>query len=229
MANLNENYNLSYAGHFIGTGSAVNLTVPFEADMIRIYNYTKYGTNSEDLQGIWFKDMPAGDALVIARGTTDLTSTLETTNGVTDASVAAAVTDRHVAISGATAASPVVITTSAVHGLTTGDRVSINKVLGMVELNAPSRNPYKVTVLSTTTFSLQDISGNDIDGSSFTAYSSGGQVTKITNVDANAYEYEAAQYIYTLGTALAGNNSDVMYFEVVKFGQYVNLGDAANF
>lgn len=228
MANMNENYHLSYAGHFIGTGSAVSLTIPFEADCIKIYNYTKYGTDDENLQAVWFKDMPAGDALIVARGTTTLTSTLEATNGVTDASVDGGMTDRHLAITGATQADPCVITTAA-HGLSTGDRVRITMVGGMVELNADSRNPYRVVVLSATTFSLQDIYGNDIDSTGFTAYTSGGVVTKLNNVDANAYYYAPPQYIYTLGTAVAGNDSDVMYFEAHKFGEYSNLGDAANF
>jgi len=70
----------------ISGGVAYNITLPFEADTIEWYNYTKYGTNTQNLQGIWFNGFPAGDALIIARGTTDLTSTLETTNGVTELS-----------------------------------------------------------------------------------------------------------------------------------------------
>lgn len=221
MANMNENYHLSVAGPIVATGSALSLTLPFEAECIKIYNYTKYGTNSENLQAVWFKGMPAGDALIIARGTTDLTSTLETTNGVTDASVEGGMASRHLAITGATQANPCVITTAA-HGLATGDRVRITMVGGMEELNATSRNPYRVVVLTATTFALQDIYGNNIDSTGFSAYTSGGVVTKLNNVDADAYYYEPPQYIYTLGTALAGSASDVLYFEAHKFGEYRN-------
>jgi hypothetical protein len=227
MANMNLNYTCSYAGHFIATGSSVNLTLPFEPDSLKLYNYTQWGTNDESLMALWFKDFPAGDGLILTRGTTDLSSTLETTNGFTDASTDSAVADSHLTISGITQASPAVVTTSAAHGLSTGDRVIITKVLGMVELNTPSRNPYVVTVLSSTTFSLQDIYGNDIDSSSFTAYTSGGQVNVTGEARSNLMV--APTYVLTLGTAVDFNDSDVIYFEAFKYGDYQNLGDAANF
>ena len=73
----------TYAGYLQSAGVAYNLVLPWQADKLEWYNYTKFGTDSQNLQGVWFRDMPAGDALIIARGTTNLTSTLETTNGVT--------------------------------------------------------------------------------------------------------------------------------------------------
>ena len=232
MANLNENYTLSYGGHFIADGGSYDLVLPFQPDKLEVWNYTKFGTTGQLPHSVWFRDFPAGDALqlqVIADdGTTSNTNlVLETTNGISENNSAGGESDRHVAISGATAADPVVITTSAAHGLSSGDRVQINKVLGMTELNSPARNPYQVTVLSTTTFSLQDIYGNDIDGSSFTAYSSGGQVTKVTATGADAYSYAAPVYRLSLGSAVYGSASDVIYFVAWKFGEYVNLGSIA--
>lgn len=80
-------------------------------------------------------------------------------------------------ISGATAANPVVVT-SASHGLLTGDTAYITGITGMTELNG---NHYKVTVLSSSTFSLQDFNGDNIDGSAYTAYVSGGTVAQAGN------------------------------------------------
>lgn len=77
-------------------------------------------------------------------------------------------------ISGITQADPAVITTSAAHGLTAGDLVSIYNITGMTELN---NRTYKVgTVGTTTTFNLLDLDGNNIDSSGYTAYSSDGNV-----------------------------------------------------
>lgn len=76
-------------------------------------------------------------------------------------------------ITGATAASPVVIT-SAGHGLTTGQYVAIAGVVGMTQLNG---NRYKVTVINSSTFSLASTSGTATDGLLFGSYSSGGTAT----------------------------------------------------
>ena len=74
------------------------------------------------------------------------------------------------AISAITAANPPVVTT-ATHSYVTGQEVYISGIVGMTQLNG--RN-FKITVLSSTTFSLQDLSGTNIDASGYTAWSSGG-------------------------------------------------------
>lgn len=91
---------------------------------------------------------------------TDISATTNTT--VTTGSITAA-----------TQADPVVVT-SAGHGLSTGDRVLIDGVVGMVELN---NFVYEVTVLNSNDFSLQKTGGGAVDGTGFTAYSSGGTWT----------------------------------------------------
>ena len=70
-------------------------------------------------------------------------------------------------ITAATAATPVVVT-AAGHGLSNGDSVMIDYVAGMTELNG---NTYTVAGATTDTFQL-----SGVDGSSYTAYTSGGQV-----------------------------------------------------
>lgn len=59
-------------------------------------------------------------------------------------------------ITGATNAIPIVITTDGAHGLTTGDTIKISGVLG----NTAANDTWTITVLSTTTFSLDDSDGN---------------------------------------------------------------------
>ena len=77
-------------------------------------------------------------------------------------------------ISGATAASPVVITATS-HGFSNGDTVKIDLVEGMTQLNG---NIYVVANASTHTFQLKDASGEAIDGTAFSAYLAGGKVWK---------------------------------------------------
>lgn len=87
-------------------------------------------------------------------------------------------------ITGITKADPAVVTTSASHGFSNGDKVLISDVLGMTEVNTES---YLVANKTATTFELTDLDGNDIDSSAFTTYVSGGEVRKyvstITGLD----------------------------------------------
>ncbi len=82
-------------------------------------------------------------------------------------------------VTGATQASPVVVTTLTSHGFTNGESVNIKDVVGMTELN---RNTYTVANVTATTFEL-----SGIDGTSFTAYSTGGlasiAVTSLSGLD----------------------------------------------
>jgi len=71
-------------------------------------------------------------------------------------------------VSGASNATPIVITTSTSHGLTTGNQVSITGVGGTTAANGN----WVVTVLTATTFSLNGSVGNG-------AYTAGGTVTKL--------------------------------------------------
>jgi hypothetical protein len=81
-------------------------------------------------------------------------------------------------ITAATQASPVVIT-SATHGLSTGDKVQISSVAGMTELNDMT---YTITKVDDNSFSL------GVDGTAYTAYTSGGTWRKINGVQtANRY------------------------------------------
>lgn len=212
----------TYAGYLQSAGAAYNLILPWQADKLEWYNYTKFATNSNNIQGVWFRDFPAGDALIIARGTTDLTSTLETTNGVTIANLAGGFTDQHRTVTGVTTATPGVVTTSAAHGLVDGDRVIFTKVAGAVgqQLNG---NTYVVDVLSSTTFALYDIYGVPVPVPG--TYTSGGQITR-SGENFNVID-SPTTYRLTLGSAVMGADNDVIYFVATKFNSFFNLGDVA--
>ena len=82
-------------------------------------------------------------------------------------------------ITGASAADPVVITVSTGHDFQNQTLIQISGVVGMVELNG---GVFSIANRTATTFELQDgaplgSTGSDVDGSGFTAYSSGGAVT----------------------------------------------------
>lgn len=74
-------------------------------------------------------------------------------------------------ITGASNATPIVITTSTNHGLVTGNKVYIASVTGNTNANNTGANPnWTITKLTDTTFSLDNSSGNAV-------YVSGGSCT----------------------------------------------------
>ena len=75
---------------------------------------------------------------------------------------------KKLAMSGATQANPVRITTTVDHGLSTGDEVRIENVVGMTEINNLN---FTITVFDADEF---DLDGED--GTGHTAYSSGGDI-----------------------------------------------------
>ncbi len=82
-------------------------------------------------------------------------------------------------ITGATQANPVVVTTSAAHGYSNGDEIFLSGVVGMTEING--RN-FKVANVTGTTFELQDLNASNVDGTGYTAYSSGGTTYTIYEI-----------------------------------------------
>ena len=82
-------------------------------------------------------------------------------------------------ISNITKADPAVVTTGT-HNYVNGDEVFIETVVGMTEVN---QRRFTITVLSGTTFSLQDqVTGVDVDSTAFTAYSSAGTSERVFEI-----------------------------------------------
>ena len=104
-------------------------------------------------------------------------------------------------ITGATQANPVVIASSS-HGYSNGDEIYLDGVEGMTELNG--RN-YIVSSSETDTYSLQDLFGNDVDSTSYSAYTTGGLTDEIYE-EATPY---AVSDVFDLRFA---QSADVMYF-----------------
>lgn len=103
-------------------------------------------------------------------------------------------------ITDVTQANPGVVTIAA-HGYSNGDEIYLDNIVGMSELNG--RN-YIIANVTTNTFTLQDLFGNDIDTSGFTAYASGGAVDTIYEV---ATPYSASD-IFDVRYA---QSADIMY------------------
>ncbi len=217
-------------------GAAYNLTVPFEADMIEWWNNTQYGSNTQNLQGVWFEEMtdPIGGALIINRGTTTLTSTLETTNGITELSDGSGFADNHRVPTAITAATPPVVT-SAAHGLTNGQFVRatnfratpVADATGFYGLN---NQLFQIGNVTTNTFALFYPNTNmqiPFVGVGQTAFVNNGiaQFT-LTGEDLNT-QNPAPVYRYTLGTAVMGNDNDIIFIRATKANSYTNLGDVA--
>jgi len=99
----------------------------------------------------------------------------------------------NVSITGATQANPVVIT-AASHGMDNGNVVDISGVVGMTELNG---NTYAIANVTTNTFELENI-----DGTGFTAYTSGGtaiQYTAAIAMNEGGYSYVTNTYLTNSG------------------------------
>lgn len=115
--------------------------------------YTEPNDFGSSLTGDWAGDMTYSNV----SGTAVLYMQLNNAGGEASKSV-----------SGATNATPIVITTSAAHGYASGDEVVIAGVGG----NTAANGRWKITVTSSTQFSLQTFAGDNVAGNG--AYTSGG-------------------------------------------------------
>ena len=111
-----------------------------------------------------------------------------------------AVLEANKTITGITQANPGVVTSTA-HGLSNGDTVVISGVVGMTQVNGKR---FKVASVAANTFQLQDIDGNNVNTTSYTAYTSGGIANRVytlttTYLTADLFEIKYAQ------------SADVMY------------------
>ena len=87
-------------------------------------------------------------------------------------------TDSTKTITGATAANPVVITAVA-HGFSNGNEVSIASAGGMWQIN--NRN-FLVANAAANTFELTYLDGTPVNGTTFTAYTSGGTASRVYQI-----------------------------------------------
>ena len=83
-----------------------------------------------------------------------------------------------VAITGVTQGSPAVVSVTG-QPFSNGDWVFISGVVGMTQLNG---NTYIVALSASGHFALTDLSGNNVDSTGFTAYSSGGLASRLYTI-----------------------------------------------
>lgn len=112
-------------------------------------------------------------------------------------------------ITGATQANPVVITANT-HGFSNGDEVYISGVAGMTELNGRF---FRVANQTTNTFELLDLFNNPVNGTGFTAYSSGGNVTEVLTI---ASPYTSSQ-LFEFQFAQQGNVMYLVHRDVAPY------------
>lgn len=251
MSDLFQGQTMTEAFRFISGGAAYNLALSFAPDKIKLFNLTDWTSTAAGLpEQYWLRDLTT-DAYAFQKQVIDSNAAQSfnyialTTNGFTDASTTGGSSTKRAAISGITQADPCVVT----HGAFTFQTNQIVRITdlgpdmptarGMDQLN---NNRYRITVLSGTTFSLQDpVTGEDIDSTAFTAYVSDGSVTLETTVNQlnnpqvspyastpytpNPFTFDPVSNIMTLGTSVIGGDGDIIFVETMKYGDYTNLGD----
>lgn len=171
----------SYAGIGVN-GNAVAVAIPLVESWQKI---DIYDTNSV-ARGMT-PDQANGRIIVLATGDYDVAVHAAASSAGANKTYEKSVfelTNPAKVITGATAANPVVITVVA-HGFSDGDRVAIKDVGGMIEIND---RIFTVDDKTDDTFELQDDgTPTDIDGTGFTAYTSGGTVHLATELLAHQH------------------------------------------
>lgn len=255
MSDLFQGQTMTAAFQFISAGAAHTFSFDFHPDKVVFNNLTKWtATAGGDPISVWFRGQTTAahafqETVIDSAAGASFNFKDATTNGFTVADTSGGQSTSHATISAITAADPVVIThstftfqTNQVVRITDLGQVTPATNRGMGQLN---NNRYSIVVVSPTTFSLKDvITGEPIDGTSFTAYVSGGRITLETHVislnnpqvtpysntspyDPNPYNYAPIVYQLTAGTDVMQSDNDVFLIEVYKWGQITDLGDLA--
>lgn len=233
MADLHLGQTMSKRYRMQSDGAAHTISdIGFLPDKITVFNETGWADGAELVESIFIRGMTNADALqfrnITDNGSTGNSNTVfETTNGITITTNAGGVSDSFSAIgaiTGATQTDPVVITDNS-HGLSDGDIIRITGVSGMIELN---NRRFRVNNTTTNTFEIQDPETREnIDGTNFSSYSSGGQWNLLNRVDANRTDFVNTTFDVTLGSAVVGDDDDILWVEMLKYGEVVDLGDVA--
>lgn len=253
MSDLFQGQTMTAAYKFIVPNPVAAYTFPFDfyPDKVVFNNLTKWtATAGGDPISVWFKGQTTNgrafqETVIDSAAAQSFNFKNAASNGFTVASTEGGVDSSQATISGITAADPVVITHSAytfqtdqIVRITDLGQVTPSVNRGMGQLN---NNRYKIVVLTPTTFSLKDvITGEPIDGTTFTAYVSGGRICLETHVISlnnpqvfpyavtpyvpNPYAYKPVVFQLTVGTDVLQTAGDEFLIEVYKWGQVIDLG-----
>jgi len=110
------------------------------------------------------------------------------------------------AITGITRANPAVVTIAG-HGYVATDDIDISGVVGMTQVNG---RRFRVANPTANTFELNDVFGNPIDSSAFTAYASGGTAARVYKIAAPWIQADLFDSDNRLRLKFA-QSADVMY------------------
>lgn len=215
---------------FISGGVAFTTpTLPFRPDYAQLINLTQ-NTDDALLKAEWYRDMTAthffgtyrmvndggNNGFSFGRVTSGGFTLVENAAGVDTTSSAAA------SIISVALTDPCVIGDTA-HGLSNGDTIRITDVVGTVELN---NRRFRVNNVTTNAFDIQDPeTRTNIDGTNFTAWTSGGRWNKLNVVDANRVVFDPLTYTMLMAGTIMGADSDVLKLIVRKMGAITDLGD----
>ena len=169
----------------LADGVSDTLTINADANKGLSLSASADGSDTLDLNVNYNLFVPIGTTILrlqdVNSNTKDITLTAGanitvTRNSASELVLSSTVGGNSKAIGGATAANPVVITTSAAHGFTEGTPVTITDVAGMTQLNG---NEYYMDILTSDTFALYTDANlsTSLDGTAFSAYTSGGVST----------------------------------------------------
>lgn len=193
---------------------------------LEVYNYTKWGTDTNSIKMEWLKGMANGSALITTRGTTDLSSTLETTNGFTIVND----TPRYgVEITAITNANPGVTTFrgpgmnpgQGIPNWQTGDKGIFRGASGSSLWNAINGIEYTITKVDANSFSF------GVDTTTFGTYTaSSGLFYRTYSVSGQPIPpLNVANVGVRFGSAVIGADGDVLYFVATISDDYRPLGD----
>lgn len=154
-------YSRMVKGHFTSTGGAKIINLPFKPDAVELFNYSvanSAATSQNISKAYWDADMGQGFAMIEGYNATPaLINDTVIANGISTFSAGLLLQYGPVlAISGITKAAAGVVTTTAAHGLTSGDVVIMyglnqSATTGMQQI---AGIPFTVTVTSPTAFSI---------------------------------------------------------------------------
>jgi len=157
-------YQLVASGRFTSDGSAKDVPLRSDFDFFEAENHTQAATTQTTGRGVlfqWRRGYADDSALMLTKqdSANALDMEVVTSGGFRridegNESVGAAV-----AISGITAANPAVMTTSAAHGLSVGDRVRVYGTTGMLQIAGQEFTVTAVGSTTTATFGYLDASG----------------------------------------------------------------------
>lgn len=147
-------------GRFVSTGAAQVVNLPFKPDWVEFINYTAAASGADNgvPHAYWDANMGQGVAVIERfQAANQLTTDTVDTLGITTFSAGQLLQfGPTLTVTDITKASPAQVTTSAAHGLTSGDVVILEGLFETSTTGMPQINgiPFTVTVIDSTNFTI---------------------------------------------------------------------------